>query len=133
MVNIGNLNHEYFTLTKVEALIQNSACSKTCTAYNMRDNNIETQYNNSSFDWCRIPYKLGYGNALNPTYLHLYTDDFQINSVKVSYLKEPIEPFYGGYTSLNGKYTLNSSAVNSDIDEIYLNEIIKQTLQEIKL
>lgn len=131
-IDLSELENKYFTITKVEVLIQNSLCEKTCTAYSIKDNNIDTQYNNSSFDWCRVPYKIGYGNASNPTFLYLYADNFQINSVKLSYLREPEEPFIGGYTSLNGKYTLSSPAVNSDINEIYLNEIINQTLQEIK-
>lgn len=132
-VDLTNLQGTFHTVTKLEVTISKNGCEKTCTSYHMRDNDLDTKYNDPSYDWCRVPYKTGSGST--PTYLYLYTDnDFTISEIRLSYLKLPNEPFFGGYNSLNGIYTsTNPTSVDSDIDDIYLNEIINYTLQEIRI
>lgn len=132
-VDLASLNNSFHTVTKLEVTISKNGCEKNCTSYHMKDNDLDTTYNDPSYDWCRVPYKVASG--LNPEYLYLYTDnEFEITEVRLSYLKLPVEPFFGGYDSLNGIYTANSPAsVDSDIDDMYLNEIITYTLQEIRI
>lgn len=132
-VDLSSIQNTFHTITKLEVTISDGLCEKNCTSYPMRDNDLDTTYNGPSYDWCRVPYKLASGTE--PDFIYLYTDNkFEITKVRLSYLRVPVEPFFGGYNSLNGIYTsTNPTSVDSDIDDIYLNEIINYTLQEIRI
>ena len=54
--------------------------------------------------------------------LTLYTDNFNIETLHLTYLKEPNAVCFGGYTDLDGNVT---TRVECDIDPFYYDEIVQ--------
>jgi len=84
---------------------------------------LQDPLNNPSFDWEETFAFVGNEQ------LHVYYTDFSIDSISISYYKKPNKIDLIGYTNFD---KLPSKTVNSNLDDVYLREILDMTVRELQ-
>lgn len=142
-VQLKDLKYRYLFLTDVYTEIEKDGCTKFAGMKQWQTDDIKTVYSDPSFQWRRVLGNLALSNIDNPENkdrgsLYLYTRDkygdiqFAINKVFISYIKYPIEVFFGGYDHINGdsEYTaVSGNTFDCDIDEGFHDEIVTIAVQ----
>lgn len=120
----------------------NTACGKIKLNL-IRHSDLESMLNNENTKpskiWRRsLAVETGNSNTAGNQSLLIYTDGkFDIEDATISYIKEPIKVFYGGYNSLeflNGdstKYSITTPSVNSEFPEVSHSAIVDIAIQLI--
>jgi hypothetical protein len=135
---LSTLEFEYWHYLRGQASIVKNNCKKLVSFRLLEHDDDYTAYNKPSYKWGRIIARFGKSSFSPTTTLNdekgsIYfetANDFDIENVRLEYLKYPAQVFFGGYNEINGVYVSTDSAVDCDIDAAYHQEIVSIAVRE---
>lgn len=135
---LSSLEYEYWHFIRGQASIVKDNCKKLVKFNLVEHDDAYSSYNKPSYKWGRIIARFGKSSfspntTLNDEKGSIYLEtqnDFDIENVRIEYLKYPKKVFLGGYNEINGVYSASSDPVNCDIDAAYHQEIVSIAVRE---
>ena len=133
-IPLSSLDYPDYKITKVYAIVEKNKCIRTVETFYKKSNDKELVYNAPNFEWGQVPYNIAMNKSTEgESSIFIDTDGtFKVLGIIVHYIRLPKEPFSGGYNSINGIYTTTTPPIDSDIDEVYLLDLVKIITNEIK-
>lgn len=142
-VNLGDLKYELAYITKIVVSIAKDGCeTENRRAIFYRTNDISNFYKKSSWKWKMVYYTVGKSNSSGANFTNtnksIYIDtanEFEVSSVYISYLRWPVEVYYGGYNHINeqASYQSPNPPIDSDVDYFYKDNIITYAVEQAKI
>ena len=123
-----NLPQNYYWLASIEIYLKKDTCKKVGYCDLIHPKEIEVYLKDAdncpSFDWNYTIAELVGNNILK-----VYKDDFEIDSINLTYWRNPTLIDLAGYIHLDNTV---SSNIDSELNDIYLEEILDRTALEIQ-
>jgi hypothetical protein len=137
-IRLRDLAFPYMFLTSARVTIEKDDCTKTIDHKNWQIDDRKNTFNEPNFDWGRVHANFGkstLAGSVNEDLYSLYLDttdyndvpQFSINSIRLSYIKQPNRVCLGTYIHIDDKVTIapaTSPLVNCDIHNSFHDEII---------
>jgi hypothetical protein len=141
-IRLRDLIFPYLFLTSARVIIEKDKCTKTIDHTNWQIDDRKNTFNEPSYDWSRVHANFGRSTlpiGTNDDLYSIYFDttdykdiqQFNINSVQLSYIKQPDRVCLGTYIHIDDKVTVapaNSALVNCDIHQSFHDDIIDQAV-----
>lgn len=135
---LSRLEFEYWHFIRGQASIVKDNCKKLVSFKLLEHDDDYNAYNKPSYKWGRIIARFGKASINPSTNLNdekgsIYfetANDYDIENVRIEYLKYPKKVFVGGYNEINDVYSSTDAAVNCDIDSSYHQEIVSIAVRE---
>ena len=135
---LSTLEYEYLHFIRGQASIVKNNCKKLVSFDLLEHDDDYTNYNKPSYKWGRIITRFGKSSFSPTTPLNkekgsIYfetANEFDIENVRIEYLKYPDKVFVGGYNEINGVYSSTDATVDCDIDSAYHPEIVSIAARE---
>jgi hypothetical protein len=135
---LSTLQYEYLHFIRGQASIVKNNCKKLVSFDLLEHDDDYNTFNKPSYKWERIIARFGMSStfpstSLNPQKGSIYFEtggDFDIENVRIEYLRYPTKVFFSGYNEINGIYTSADPAVNCDIDSAFHYEIVSIAAKE---
>lgn len=140
-VRLSSLTYRYLFLTSAKVMIRKGDCTKTIDHTMWQIDDRKTVFSDASFEWSRVLANFGKSTATattNKQLPSLYfdtrnktgTQQFDIVSVYISYIKYPNRVCIGGYKHIDDKSADPTTTVTQcDIDDIFHDEIVRIAAQ----
>lgn len=119
--NDFKLPEDYFHFVSAIASADKNGCEKDLYVHNIKPKEknswLQDDMNNPSFEW-EETISIVAGNTIQ-----VYKEDFDINTLNLSYYRVPVKISFGGFIDVDGKPT---KTVHPDISDEFVNEIINR-------
>lgn len=136
-VKLSDLLYNYAYITKVEI----NGFKPNCDAENMRaiyyrTNDVQNFYKASSWKWKTVYYSIGNSSNGEGKSIYINTaNEFELAGIFISYLKWPVDVYFGGYNHINGQasYQSPSPPIDSDVDYNFRDEVVSYAVEQAKM
>jgi hypothetical protein len=121
-----SLPNNFFSYSSSFSIVKGDGCVQRLKNIRVKPKNIEIYLDDEDFkpsiEWKQTIL------TLSSNYIQVYTNNFSVDSVYLSYYKEPNEIDIEGYIKVDGS---NSKNIDSEISDIFVNEIINRCAVEV--